>query len=153
MLAPLALGSVAAVSWLTIRTPVGSRSRRLSRRGVPVVPDLVANAGGVISSYYEWVQNHQRVSWAEADERRQVLDRLDRTWEQIAVHDPEMWRDRALAAGITRVATAMHLAGQVVADGRPGTGRPASERAWRPPDGRHVTEGSPKRPGASVERA
>lgn len=85
----------------------------LVRRGIPVVPDLVANAGGVISSYFEWVQNHQRTTWTESDERAQVLDRLDGTWELLRDVEPPTWRERALAAGITRVATAMALTGQV----------------------------------------
>jgi glutamate dehydrogenase (NAD(P)+) len=87
--------------------------RMLHDRGVAVVPDLMANGGGVISSYYEWAENHQRMSWTEADERRLVLERLDRSWGVLAPHEPEQWRDQAFAAAIVRVTDAMALAGQV----------------------------------------
>ena len=80
---------------------------------VAVVPDLVANGGGVISSYFEWVQNHQRLAWTEADERRRVLDRLDHTWERIAATPFPTWRDTALSAALRRVARAMELSGQL----------------------------------------
>lgn len=85
----------------------------LHRRGVAVVPDVVANGGGVISSYFEWVQNHQRLAWPKGDERREVLRRLDETWDRIAPHDPTTWRDVALTTAITRVATAMELGGRL----------------------------------------
>lgn len=71
---------------------------------------LVANGGGVISSYYEWVQNHQRVRWAASDERGQVLDRLQAT---VAAAEPAMWRTKALGVGIVRVAEALRLSGAV----------------------------------------
>ena len=47
----------------------------LEERGVPVVPDILANAGGVTVSYFEWVQNTQRVRWTE----KQVDDMLQET--------------------------------------------------------------------------
>ncbi len=91
----------------------------LQPRGIAVVPDLVANGGGVISSYFEWAQNHQRESWPEAKERRQVLDRLDRTWEILAVRPHEAWRDHALRTAIARVAEALSLTGELPANPSP----------------------------------
>lgn len=87
----------------------------LQQRGIAVVPDLMANGGGVISSYFEWAQNHQRESWTEAKERRQVLDRLDRSWEILAARPHEAWRDHVLGTAITRVTEAMSLAGEIPA--------------------------------------
>ncbi len=85
----------------------------LNDRGIAVVPDLMANGGGVISSYFEWAQNHQRVAWTEAEERRLVLDRLDRSWDLLAPQPFERWRTESLATAISRVTAAMALAGQV----------------------------------------
>jgi glutamate dehydrogenase (NAD(P)+) len=48
--------------------------RILAERGIDVIPDILANSGGVIVSYYEWLQNKRSESW-EADE---VVSRLER---------------------------------------------------------------------------
>ena len=45
----------------------------LNRRGITVVPDILANSGGVVVSYYEWLQNKQSMKW----EKQDVLDKLD----------------------------------------------------------------------------
>jgi len=45
----------------------------LNSRGITVVPDILANSGGVLVSYYEWLQNRQDVTW----EKQEVLDKLD----------------------------------------------------------------------------
>ena len=87
----------------------------LHSRGIAVVPDLVANGGGVISSYFEWAQNHQRIPWTETEERRRVLDRLEHTWNRLATCEPDTWRDEALGVAIIRVTAAMELTGQVAA--------------------------------------
>lgn len=83
----------------------------LYAQGVAVVPDLVANAGGVVSSYFEWVQNHQRLPWSEQKERRRVLDRLDHTWGLLATQDSSDWRQAALTAAIGRVVEGMRAGG------------------------------------------
>ena len=46
----------------------------LERRGIPVIPDIFANCGGVIVSYFEWVQNIQELTW----EREQVNEMLEK---------------------------------------------------------------------------
>lgn len=46
----------------------------LDRRGIPIVPDIFANCGGVIVSYFEWVQNIQELTW----EREQVNEMLEK---------------------------------------------------------------------------
>jgi glutamate dehydrogenase (NAD(P)+) len=86
----------------------------LAGRGVPIVPDVVANGGGVISSYFEWVQNHQRTSWTEHKERGRVLVRLDRTWARLADVPPESWRTVALDTAILRVVEALVASGNLV---------------------------------------
>ncbi|HEV2819188.1 MAG TPA: Glu/Leu/Phe/Val dehydrogenase dimerization domain-containing protein [Solirubrobacteraceae bacterium] len=81
----------------------------LSDKGVLVVPDVLANAGGVIVSYLEWVQNQQHVSWDE----REVNDRLGtrmrkafRTVHQRAREEAESLRVASYALAIQRVAQA-----------------------------------------------
>ncbi|WP_247731513.1 Glu/Leu/Phe/Val family dehydrogenase [Halovivax limisalsi] len=74
------------------------------------VPDILANAGGVVVSYYEWVQNRQRVSWSEERVNRELeetivaaFDALVETLESIASDDP---RTAAYVIAIDRVAAA-----------------------------------------------
>jgi glutamate dehydrogenase (NAD(P)+) len=90
--------------------------RILGERGITVVPDVLANAGGVIVSYLEWTQNTQNAAW----ERAQVDAELER--RLVAAHDAA--RGRAVADGCTlrqaayrvaveRVARAVRLRGYV----------------------------------------
>ncbi|MFV1960800.1 MAG: Glu/Leu/Phe/Val dehydrogenase, partial [Acidimicrobiia bacterium] len=88
----------------------------LGGSGIWVVPDLIANAGGVISSYFEWVQNHQRLAWPESDERQRVLQRLDETWKLVGDGDPLEWRTQALMTAITKVVDGMRVSGMVPRD-------------------------------------
>jgi glutamate dehydrogenase (NAD(P)+) len=98
----------------------------LVERGIAVVPDLIANAGGVISSYCEWVQNHQGVSWPEHEERGRVLDRLEYMWNVVADRPSAEWRSHALRLSITRVVAAMQAKGQLL---------PLGDGARQPPRG------------------
>jgi len=85
--------------------------RILAQRGIQVMPDVLANAGGVTVSYYEWVQDIQRQRWSTQD----VIDRLERQMREAAhrVLTAEAygsdWRTAALAIGIERVAEASRL--------------------------------------------
>jgi glutamate dehydrogenase/leucine dehydrogenase len=60
----------------------------LAGRGIPVLPDLLANAGGVIVSYFEWVQNIENQDWPLEEIHRKLRDRMVRATDQVV----ERWR-------------------------------------------------------------
>lgn len=57
--------------------------RILAARKVTVVPDILANAGGVIVSYFEWVQNREGFYWEEEDVNTQLFARLRRAYSSV----------------------------------------------------------------------
>ena len=84
----------------------------LAERGIPVVPDLLANGGGVTVSYYEWAQDMQREAWSD----EHVVTRLHRQMESavgrvLAAADRwgVDWRTAAQAVAIEPVADASRL--------------------------------------------
>lgn len=86
----------------------------LEARGVTVVPDILANAGGVTASYFEWVQNRQHYQWS-VNRVRQELDRVmaesfEKVWEK-AQQDTCSLRMAAYMLGIGRVGRATILGG------------------------------------------
>ena len=86
----------------------------LADRGVIVLPDILANAGGVTVSYFEWVQNRQHYRWT-LDRVRQELDHtmtqaFEDVW-QTAQQSEVSLRTAAYIIGITRVRRAAELAG------------------------------------------
>lgn len=86
----------------------------LAERGIPVVPDILANAGGVIVSYFEWVQGLQQFFWSE-EEVNANLDRIMvrsfEAVEQIAQGRGVDLRTAALIKAIDRVAEAVLIRG------------------------------------------
>jgi glutamate dehydrogenase (NAD(P)+) len=86
----------------------------LEDSGVLVVPDILANAGGVIVSYFEWVQDLQSFFWEEEEvnERlRRVITRVFREVVHMAERDRRSLRQCALLLGISRVVEAMRIRG------------------------------------------
>ena len=67
----------------------------LHQRGVIVVPDILASAGGVTVSYFEWVQNHQQLSWDLDDVHLRLRTRMRDA--ATAVCDEAAERERQLA--------------------------------------------------------
>jgi glutamate dehydrogenase (NAD(P)+) len=86
----------------------------LAERGVTVLPDILANSGGVTVSYFEWVQNRQHDSWS-LDRVRQELDRtlseaFENVWQEAQRHRVSL-RTAAFMIAISRVKRATELAG------------------------------------------
>ncbi len=57
--------------------------RILFRRGIPVVPDILANSGGVTVSYFEWVQNNENEQWDEAEVNRKLETKMERAADKV----------------------------------------------------------------------
>lgn len=56
----------------------------LTRRGIPVVPDILANSGGVVVSYYEWLQNKRSEMWDIDDVRQKLEMRMTSTYQLVS---------------------------------------------------------------------
>lgn len=88
----------------------------LRDRGVFVVPDILANAGGVIVSYFEWVQNLQNHYWKLEKVRNELEDVMVRAYGNVAEYAKEhdcSYRQASYMIALDRVATAMQLRGGV----------------------------------------
>ena len=86
----------------------------LTAGGVTVVPDILANAGGVTGSYFEWTSNLTAFRWTEEQFNQQLLEFMDRAfrtvWERHLERSVDL-RTAAYMVGITRVAEATQLRG------------------------------------------
>jgi len=87
----------------------------LSERDIHVIPDILANAGGVTVSYFEWVQNRQRFHWTKErvnDElERIIVEAFDGLVEAYENHDVPDFRVAMYIVAIDRVLTAANEGG------------------------------------------
>ncbi len=119
VLIPAALGDVVTEdNWQTVRAPIileaanrpltEAADDALTDRGVTIVPDILANAGGVTVSYFEWTQNIQQFRWEE--------ERVNGELERILLHAYRTVRDLARERGITMRRAAYRIAVERVAE-------------------------------------
>lgn len=86
----------------------------LGKRGIPVVPDILANAGGVTVSYFEWVQNIQQFAWEKAEINTELERTMVRAFgevQKVAQESKVSLRLAAFMVALKRVARAVELRG------------------------------------------
>ena len=82
----------------------------LDKKKIFVVPDILANAGGVTVSYYEWVQNQQRESWTEGEIHKKLEERMVGAFNDVLEVSKKRnvnMRNAAYILAVGRVADAM----------------------------------------------
>ena len=83
-------------------------------RSIFVIPDILANAGGVTVSYFEWVQDRGGYFWSEASVNERLTDIMTRSFTDVlnlsVLHKVDM-RTAAYMLSISRVATVHRLRG------------------------------------------
>jgi glutamate dehydrogenase (NAD(P)+) len=95
-------------------TPVADQILR--DKGVYVIPDVMANAGGVVVSYFEWVQNLQHFRWDEREVNDKLGTIMRRAYREVSARAKEeglQLREGAYLVGIERVAEAAHIRGYI----------------------------------------
>ena len=86
----------------------------LNKRGVTIVPDILANGGGVIVSYFEWVQDVQNYYW-DADQVENAMQKtIRKAFDKVlefATSEKVSLRDAAMAVSVKHLEKAMLLRG------------------------------------------
>jgi glutamate dehydrogenase (NAD(P)+) len=88
----------------------------LNEKGVYIVPDVMANAGGVVVSYFEWVQNLQHFRWEEREVNDKLATIMRRAYREVsarAKQDGIPLREASYEVGIERVVQAARTRGYV----------------------------------------
>jgi glutamate dehydrogenase (NAD(P)+) len=92
--------------------------RLLQKRGIPVLPDILANSGGVCVSYFEWVQNNENEQWDLEEVNHKLRTKMERATDSVleklaqvnrapGEHGPIDLRTAALILAVDRVAEVM----------------------------------------------
>jgi len=95
--------------------PIASAATKsLENRGVFIIPDILCNAGGVIVSYFEWVQGREEFFWSEAEVNSQLQDAMAKSFMKVVGYQEQYkcgMKTAALIASIDRLSKAMLLRG------------------------------------------
>jgi glutamate dehydrogenase (NAD(P)+) len=86
----------------------------IGQKGIFIVPDILANAGGVTVSYFEWVQDRQGFFWREREVNERLQDVMEQSFDQVVRYAETHGVDNRIAAyilAIDRVARALKLRG------------------------------------------
>lgn len=95
--------------------PVSARGDRiLDEMGIPVVPDVLANGGGAVIDYFEWVQNRQGLSWIEPVIYKRLTRFMSEAWNDVCAYQERYGVRMRMAAhmrAVERVALADKMRG------------------------------------------
>ena len=86
----------------------------IERKGIFIIPDILANAGGVTVSYFEWVQDRQGFFWRESEVNERLQDVMEQSFDEVVRYAETHGVNNRIAAyilAIDRVARALKLRG------------------------------------------
>jgi glutamate dehydrogenase (NAD(P)+) len=95
-------------------TPEADEVLNQRRDEIFVIPDILCNAGGVVVSYFEWVQDLQQFFWDETEVMHKLYQVLDRAFAQVMTRvdkDKVPNRTAAMAIGVAKVRNAKNTRG------------------------------------------